>query len=189
VVKYVDLCGKSGRGGGVLAKGRFFGKFEYTIDSKGRLAVPVTFRKKLGPDEDSFVFVPGRFQTIEVHPYQEWNDYEDRVLRHQPEHTEEAQRFSILLYSQAGEATLDVQGRILLPKHLREWAGIDNEVIITGAGRFFLIWEPERYRRFVADSMPRYQQDRDEATRQGWERRRQIGSSAGDDISCAGPGE
>ncbi len=169
-------------------KGRFFGTFEYTIDGKGRLAVPVAFRKKLGPDEVAFILVPGRFQTIEVHPYNEWNDYEDRVLRYQPEHTEEAQRFSILLYSQAGEASLDVQGRILLPKHLREWAGINNDVIITGAGRFFLIWEPERYRRFVADSMPRYHQDRDEATRQGWERIKHGARMSGD-LSSAGSGQ
>lgn len=151
-------------------KGRFFGTFEYTIDGKGRLAVPVAFRKKLAADEDTFIFAPGRYQTIEVYPLSEWNDYEERVLRHQPEFTEEAQRFRILLYSQSGEASLDVQGRILIPKHLREWAGIDQNVVVTGAGAFFLIWEPERFRRFASEWMPRYQKDRDEASRQGWER-------------------
>ncbi len=173
----------------MVARGRFFGNFEYTIDGKGRLAVPVTFRKKLGPDEDAFILIPGRFNTIEVHPYSEWSDYEDRVLRHQPEHTEEAQRFSILAYSMAGEATLDVQGRILLPKHLRDWAGIAQNVIIAGAGRFFLIWEPEKYRQFVAEAMPRYQRDRDEAARQGWERMGQFGFGAGQDFSRSGPGQ
>lgn len=153
----------------MMGLGRFMGEFEYTIDGKGRLAVPVEFRKKLGPDENRLIFLPGRFQTIEVHPYTEWSDYEDRVLRHLPEHTEEAQRFFILLYSQAGEATLDVQGRVLLPKHLREWAGIKSNVVITGAGKFFLIWEPERYRKFVMESMVNYQRDRNEAGRQAWE--------------------
>lgn len=155
----------------MVGKGRFFGIYHYTIDAKGRIAVPVAFRKKLGPDEGTFIFVPGRFQTIEVHPIAEWQEYEERVLRFQPEHTEESQRFTLLLYSQAGEASLDVQGRILLPKHLREWAGINSEVVIAGAGSFFLIWEPERYWNFINESMPRYQKDRDEAGRQGWERR------------------
>lgn len=160
-------------------RGRFFGTFEYTIDAKGRLAVPVAFRKKLGPEEDTFIFAPGRYQTIEVYPYSEWNEYEERVLRHQPEYTEAAQRFRILLYSQSGEAVLDVQGRILLPKHLREWAGIEQDVIVTGAGRSFLIWQPERFRKFVNEWMARYQEDRDEATRQGWEWMRQFGSGGG----------
>ncbi len=168
-------------------RGRFFGTFEYTIDAKGRLAVPVAFRKKLGPDEDTFIFAPGRFHTIEVHPYKEWEDYENRVLRYQPEHTEEAQRFTTLLYATSGEAELDVQGRILVPKHLRDWAGINQEVIITGAGKFFLIWEPERYRQFVNESMPRYQKDRDEATRQGWERLRHF--EGGEGVSRPGSAE
>ncbi len=154
----------------LISKGRFFGEYGYTIDAKGRIAVPIAFRKKLGPEEDTFVFVPGRFQTIEVYPAKEWERYEEEVLRHQPEHTEESQRFIMFLYSQAGEATLDVQGRILLPKHLRDWAGINSNVVIAGAGSYFLIWEPQRYQAFIAESRANYQKNRDEAGRQGWER-------------------
>lgn len=153
----------------MLGLGRFIGEFEYTIDSKSRLAVPVEFRKKLGPDENKFIFLPGRFQTIEVYPYTEWNDYQNRELRHLPEYSEKVQRFLTLLYALAWEATLDVQGRVLMPKHLKEWAGIINNVVITGAGRFFMIWEPERYRKFVTESMVNYQRDRNEAGRQAWE--------------------
>jgi len=150
-----------------MARARFYGTFEYSVDSKGRVAVPVAFRKKLGSEEDTFFFAPGRDRTIEVHPMTEWDDYENRTLHKQPEHSRAAQRFQRFLYASACEAKLDTQGRIMLPRHLRELAGIDESVIIAGAGRSFEIWEPHNFRRFVEEARVTYDSDRNVAGAEG----------------------
>lgn len=151
-----------------MARARFYGTFEYSVDGKGRVAVPVVFRKKLGPDEDTFFFAPGRDRTIEVHPIAEWDEYESRTLHSLPEHSRAAQRFQRFLYASACEARLDTQGRIMLPRHLRELAGIEDSVVIAGAGRSFEIWEPHSFRRFVDEAKVTYDTDRNVAASEGW---------------------
>jgi MraZ protein len=50
-----------------------------------------------------------------------------------------------VIFGRAGEVSLDSSGRILLPDFLREYAGIDSEAFVVGAGEYFEIWQAERW--------------------------------------------
>ncbi|MEO0073978.1 MAG: division/cell wall cluster transcriptional repressor MraZ [candidate division WOR-3 bacterium] len=152
-----------------MGRARFFGNFVHSVDTKGRVAVPVGYRKKLAPDEDTFVLVPGRDQAIEVRLVRDWEEYERQILENQPEYAPETLRSKRYLYSRSAEVSLDSQGRLLLPRHLLEEAEITTEAVIAGMGSFFELWNPERYRAFIAEERQRYDTDRNAAARHGWE--------------------
>jgi MraZ protein len=158
------------------------------MDSKGRVAVPVVFRKKLAPDENTFFCVPGRDRAVEVHVADEWEEYQRRYLEDQPEFAPETQRSRRYLYSQSAEVTLDSQGRLLVPKHLQEEAGIVNDVVVAGMGSFFELWEPQRYSAFIAEAKQRYDSDRNAAARQGWEVAKGHGGRVSRGVSHPGDG-
>lgn len=152
-----------------MGRARFLGNLLHSVDPKGRVAVPAGFRKKLAPGEDTFILVPGRDHAIEVRLVRDWEEYERQVLENQPEHAPEALRSKRYLYSRSAEVSLDNQGRLLLPRHLLEEAEITTEAVVAGMGSFFELWNPERYRAFIAEEKQRYDTDRNAAARHGWE--------------------
>lgn len=118
----------------------FFGEFEHTVDDKGRVTIPASFRGTLasgmhvtrGLDGCLFVFTPEDFQALR-------QDLKNLSFARQS-----ARHLYRLLFSGA-ECTLDKQGRILLPASLRQYAGIDSEVIIVGMDSRLEIWSKDRW--------------------------------------------
>jgi MraZ protein len=51
------------------------------------------------------------------------------------------------MFASAFTEEMDAQGRVLLPSLLREYAGIQEEVVVIGAGPYVALWSPERWRR------------------------------------------
>ena len=58
---------------------------------------------------------------------------------------QDARKFSRFFFAGAAALELDKQGRILLPANLREYAGIDKEVVSVGVFSRVEIWSKERY--------------------------------------------
>jgi MraZ protein len=83
-------------------------------------------------------------QCIAVYPLPEWLVIEQSFasLNMASQRLRQFQRFFI---SGAVEATLDKQGRVLIPQHLRSYAALKKDVVVAGAGRKFEIWDLERY--------------------------------------------
>lgn len=181
------MCGQ-GNEGEYLGRPRFVGNYLHSVDAKGRFAVPVQYRSRLGPEQRAFFFVPGRDRAIEVHLVDEWDEYERRYLENMPEFSPEAQRAKRYLYSQMEEATLDSQGRLLLPKHLRDDARIGDTVIVAGHGSYYELWEPTRYQETMVKAREQYDADRNAAGRQSWECGRDQGGAGQNGFSRAGNG-
>ncbi len=81
---------------------------------------------------------------LALHPADQWESKEQDLLRLsdlQPD-VQDYQRF---LMSGAAECPVDNQGRILIPAHLREHAGLESKVIIAGVLDKIEIWNPERF--------------------------------------------
>ena len=104
----------------------FRGRYQHTIDPKGRLSVPSKFRDalaQLGESSDQLVVVPNE-HALEVHPLTEWQRIEDK-LNAQPMFTPEVRQLSRLYMSRAKDVTLDNVGRVLLPPDTRKEAGLE----------------------------------------------------------------
>lgn len=119
----------------------FMGEYNHTIDAKGRLIVPAKFREQLGSE---FVVTKGLDGCLFVYSNEEWKHIEDK-FREIPLTTKDARKFSRFFFAGAAMCEVDKQGRILLPANLREYAGIDKEVVSVGVFSRVEIWSKERY--------------------------------------------
>jgi len=134
----------------------FRGRYQHTIDPKGRLSVPAKFRDTLAQYDGALVVVPNE-HCLEVHPLEEWQRIETK-LREQPIFNPEVRELGRLYVSRAKDATLDAAGRVLIPPDVREQAGLSKEVTLVGGGLpQFEVWDRSRfeeYERTRAERLP-----------------------------------
>ena len=133
----------------------FRGTFEHTIDDKGRVSVPVRFREVLrGNDDDRVVitnFFIGTARCLDVYTHADWKELEQR-LQEKPQFDPRVVRFQNYYIAGAHDCAIDKQGRILLPPTLREYAGLDRDVVFTSGLRKFRIWNMETWRQVFGDA-------------------------------------
>ncbi|MBX6422084.1 division/cell wall cluster transcriptional repressor MraZ [Thermosulfurimonas sp. F29] len=123
----------------------FRGQFRHALDEKGRLSVPRRFRDFLRERYGGAALVVTRLpECLVAYPWEEWRRLEERLLA-LPQDMPEVRRYLRFVLGSAEECVLDRQGRILLPAHLREVAGITREAILVGLLDRFEIWNPERF--------------------------------------------
>ncbi|QJA05766.1 division/cell wall cluster transcriptional repressor MraZ [Thermosulfurimonas marina] len=122
----------------------FRGRFRHALDEKGRLSIPSRFREILRQRYGGAVLVVTRHpECLVAYPWEEWRKVEERLLR-LPQDLPEVRLYLRYFLGSAEECALDRQGRILLPAHLREAAGLNREAEILGLLDRFEIWAPER---------------------------------------------
>ncbi len=103
--------------------------------------MPSRFREELG---EVFWVTCGYDGCLTVYSEAEWKTFADKLLG-APTYNEAARRIVRKFASNAVSCETDKQGRILLPAHLREYAGIEKEVVITGALSCVEIWDAARW--------------------------------------------
>lgn len=119
----------------------FMSEYNHTIDAKGRLIIPSKFREVLG---DEFVVSKGMDGCLFVYANDDWNAFEQK-LTSLPLINKEARQFARFFLAGAAQVELDKQGRILLPAALREFAGLDKDVVLVGVGSRIEIWSKDKY--------------------------------------------
>ena len=123
-----------------MARG-FKGEYNHTVDAKGRLIVPAKFREALG---ETFVVTKGLDGCLYVYSDKEWENIENK-FRELPLTAQDARKFTRFFFAGAADCELDKQGRILLPSVLRDYAGIEKEVVLAGVLNRVEIWSKERW--------------------------------------------
>ncbi len=120
------------------AKGNrmFMGEYNHSIDAKGRVTVPSKFREALG---ERFTVTKGLDGCLWVFPASEWEEFSGK-LAELPVARKDARNFSRFFLAGACEAETDKMGRILLPQVLRDYAGLEGEAVVIGAGSRVEIW-------------------------------------------------
>ena len=120
----------------------FKGQAEYSVDSKGRVAIPARMRSALNPEaNNSFTITRGFEQCILLFPLDEWAKREAEIARLNT-YRSEARSFVRTIMRWADEVTLDGQGRIVVPKSLIAFAGLEDAVLIIGVLDRIEIWNP-----------------------------------------------
>ena len=120
----------------------FLGRYEHTIDDKGRLTIPAKFRGKLssgtvltrGMDRCLFLFPTAEFETLAAR------------IRELPITQEQAREFRRQMFADASADIPDKQGRVIVPSYLREYAGVENQVIIIGLDTYVEIWPVDAWK-------------------------------------------
>jgi len=119
----------------------FLGEFEYRVDEKGRVPIPPKFRREL---REGVVLTPGVEECILVYTLAEWKKLAT-ALTSGPVARSKSRRLNRAIFATAFTLNVDGQGRIALPVPLREYAGIEDEVVIAGANTYLELWNNEQW--------------------------------------------
>jgi MraZ protein len=123
----------------------FRGANRISLDAKGRLAVPTRYRARIEERcASQLIITVDRDHCLLVYPLPEWEEIERRLAR-LPTLDRQTRRLQRLMVGHATEVELDNQGRVLLPKELRDFASIERQVMFIGQGNKFEIWDEGRW--------------------------------------------
>jgi MraZ protein len=133
----------------------FRGRYQHTIDPKGRLSIPAKFRDVLARYEGNDLVVVPDGECLEVYPGAEWERMESK-LREQSRFSTEVREISRLYVSRARDVALDGAGRILLAPDVRWEAALDKNVTIVGGGLDkFEVWDRGRFEEYDRTGQPK----------------------------------
>ncbi len=122
----------------------FRGRFEHTIDPKGRVSIPAKFRDVLAEKYDDRLIITNFDRCLQAYPLQEWAAVEEKVTSLSMV-KKEVKAFQRFFLSGASECVVDKLGRILIPPTLRSYALLEKDMVFAGMGRMFEIWARERW--------------------------------------------
>ena len=125
------------------SKGRILGEFRHALDEKGRLAIPAKYR---GSFADGAVVTRGIEPCLVLYPLPEWDEFAGKIGS-LPASQADARQIARAIFSAAADVELDRLGRINIPAHLRQYAGLGGEVTLAGVGTQFEIWDRARWER------------------------------------------
>jgi MraZ protein len=123
----------------------FRGRFEHTVDEKGRTSFPARFREVLaGQGENRLVITTSLERCLVAYSLREWEAFEERLSR-LPSFDESVARLKRLYVSGAVECELDKLGRVQLTADLRKHAELSREVLWCGLGKSIELWDRSRF--------------------------------------------
>ena len=135
----------------------FKGQAEYSVDSKGRVAIPAKMRSVLNPEaQNTFTITRGFEDCIFLYPLDKWKGIEEQISELNMFNSD-ARGFVRAIMMWADEAGLDGQGRVTIPKPLVEYAGLDDRALIIGAFDHIEIWDPDRFDAYLNEQPDDYE--------------------------------
>jgi MraZ protein len=135
----------------------FKGQAEYSVDSKGRVAIPAKMRNVMSPEaEGAFTITRGFEQCIFLYPKDRWASIEDEIAGLNM-FNRETRDFVRIIMRWADDVSLDGQGRICIPKPLFEFADLGDKAMILGAFDHIEIWDPDAFDRYLNEQPSDYE--------------------------------
>lgn len=119
----------------------FIGEYQHALDNKNRMIVPVKLREELG---SKFVVTKGLDGCLYAYPLTEWKILEEK-MKSLPLTNKDARAFVRFFFAGASEVEMDKQGRGLIPQNLKEYAGIEKEIVSIGVLSRVEIWSREKW--------------------------------------------
>ena len=129
----------------------FIGGSTVNLDAKGRLAFPTRYRAELMERCDGHVVLTvDENRCLNLYPRPDWDELQRSLVR-MPNQDARVRTLQRMLLGHATELELDKNGRMLIPPRLREFAGLDKRVVLTGLGNKFEIWNEEAWEKLCGD--------------------------------------
>ena len=130
----------------------FYGEHEHTIDKKGRIIIPSKFREFFKEYDIKRCYITrGLDKCLFLFTEDEWKAQESK-FKSISFTKSEARKFNRLYFSGAVQVECDAQGRILLPKYLKDFAEIKRDIMIIGVSNRIEIWGKEKWYEYYESS-------------------------------------
>ena len=120
----------------------FVGNYNNSIDSKSRVIVPAKFRDEL---EGRCIIAKSLDKCLTIYPLAQWEKFVEEKLEILPAGNPQARKLKRHFYSSAAECDVDKQGRLTIPQELKEYAGIEKELITVGSDKTIEVWSREHW--------------------------------------------
>jgi MraZ protein len=122
----------------------FRGVNTLSLDSKGRMAIPTRYRDQLARSCNGLMVLTinalDSDHCLLLYPQPEWEEIERKIMK-LSSFNKQTRKLQRMLVGHATECEMDGNGRILLPPPLREFSGLNKEVVLIGQGNKFEIWD------------------------------------------------
>ena len=122
----------------------FRGNFSHALDDKGRVSLPDEFRKVLAEAEEKAVvltnYISDGARCLEGFGLSAWTEFEVK-LREKSRFNPKLHKLENFYLSRAAECPIDSAGRILIPQHLRQYAGLERDLTFTSSIHGFRVWD------------------------------------------------
>ena len=130
-----------------------FGVYECNADAKGRVMLPVAFKKQLTKElKGGFVMKRSIFsKSLELYPMATWNEMVKEVNKLNKFVKKNVEFIRMFNYGVVS-VELDATGRLLIPKDLMTFAGISKNVTMAAAGDRVEVWDTKSYEKFIENS-------------------------------------
>lgn len=122
------------------------GYHSHSVDHKGRIFIPSKLRKRVINKKRIVVVTRGFDKCLSIYSITLWKGFENKLLS-LPQ-SKKKNRFIVRYFMEnKEEVEVDSQGRIKIPQHLLDYAGIDKEVLIAGVLNRIEVWNPEIHKK------------------------------------------
>ncbi|KAA9394430.1 division/cell wall cluster transcriptional repressor MraZ [Kocuria coralli] len=136
----------------------FLGTYSPRLDEKGRLILPAKFREELS---DGLVLTRGQERCIYIFSAAEFEKVHEQ-MRAAPLSSKQARDYIRVFLSGASDEVPDKQGRVTIPTPLRQYAGLDRELAVVGAGSRAEIWGAQAWEQYLAEQESAFSDTEDE---------------------------
>ncbi|MBL7159777.1 division/cell wall cluster transcriptional repressor MraZ [Candidatus Microgenomates bacterium] len=129
----------------IVETGLFLGEYSHSLTGGNRLALPKKIRSEISGDE--VILARGFESYIAGFDRKKWEKLAEKQLE-LPLYEEKGRLLRRQMFAGAMVSSIDSQGRVVLPSGLKDFAGIEEKVVIIGAGDHFEIWESEKWQEY-----------------------------------------
>jgi MraZ protein len=124
----------------------FIGEYQHIIDDKGRLAIPLKFRERLGKGA---VITRGFDSCLFVFPMDEWTKLAEKISA-LPFSQANSRAFSRLMLAGAMDVEIDKQGRVVVPEYLRTYSKLGKDTVVAGLYNRIEVWDRKIWEKYKA---------------------------------------
>ena len=121
----------------------FVGRYDHSLDAKGRVILPSRFRSSF---EHGGLLTQNFERCLSLWTPDEYERQTEEMKLASKEGTAQARNFARVWAAHSFNIEVDRQGRMSIPQLLRDFAGLNGEVLVTGAIDHIEIWNPEEWR-------------------------------------------
>ena len=133
-----------------MAQLAFSGSFDHSLDGKGRVIIPASFREALG--EDFTITINPNKTAIAIYPKEMWDKQLDVLSQINPMDRVGMQYQRYVMSVSFSGNSMDAQGRVLVPSKLRSKIGLTRDIVFVGLNRYIEIWDAEVYAKMEAQT-------------------------------------
>jgi len=139
--------------------GTFKGSETFILDPKGRVNIPAKMKKCIPAEaENTFVLMRGVDKCIAAYPKNIWEHKYHPQLENLNQFNRDHTKLLRMMLRYCEEVVLDSVQRIMLPKDLLDFAGIEGSVTIIGMHDHIELWHPDTYKKYLDDIEEKYEE-------------------------------